>query len=77
MNGLCKEEGSSLRKRMREFRRADWSVEFTGGGHLKLSHPDTRERIYTASTPSDHRAQRKLRSQLRRALESKEEERHV
>jgi hypothetical protein len=67
---------SSLRKRMREFRKEGWSAEVTGGGHLKLSHPNTRERIYTASTPSDHRAQRKLQAQLRKALEGKEE-RHV
>jgi hypothetical protein len=43
-----------------------WSLEHTRGGHLKLTHPAAAVPIFTASTPSDRRALRNVRAELRR-----------
>lgn len=43
-----------------------WRVVRTSGGHLKFTKQGCAS-IYTSSTPSDHRADRNARAQLRRA----------
>jgi len=43
-----------------------WQVSTTGGGHLKFQSPAGRV-VFAASTPSDWRASRNLRAELRRA----------
>jgi hypothetical protein len=45
--------------------RAGWRIERTQGGHFKWSPPIGRI-IYTSSTPSDHRAMRNVRADLKR-----------
>jgi hypothetical protein len=55
-----------LRRLAAEAQRQGWSVEKTGGGHLKWVAP-SGARVYTASTPSDPRAFANVRAMLRRA----------
>ena len=43
-----------------------WRVLHTRSGHFKLVHPDTGARVYAPGSPSDWRALRNLRSDLRR-----------
>ena len=43
-----------------------WQVVRTPGGHLKFTKPGLPP-VFTGSTPSDHRADRNTRTQLRRA----------
>lgn len=42
----------------------------TGSGHLRLKHRTARV-VFTSATPSDHRTFKNLRSELRRALETR------
>lgn len=50
-------------------KRAGWSVNVTGGGHLRFCPPPSLRGpcIFTGSTPSDHRAIANLRARLRKA----------
>jgi len=51
----------------------EWRVaKITGSGHLKLVKDSTGEFWFTASTPSDWRGVKKLRSDLRRKAKSYE-----
>ena len=49
-------------------RTAGWTVSYTGGGHLRLDHPEAAFPVFTSSTPSDWRTAKNLAAQLRRAL---------
>jgi hypothetical protein len=49
-------------------KRAGWTISTTNGGHLRLDHPEARGPVFTGSTPSDHRAIRHARAEMRRAL---------
>jgi predicted RNA binding protein YcfA (HicA-like mRNA interferase family) len=60
---------------LREAKRDGWSVTRTGGDHLRLEHPEARGPVFTGSTPSDHRAIRHTRAEMRRQLRRKEGER--
>lgn len=42
-----------------------WTISHTNGGHLRFSKPGLPP-IFTSSTPSDYRAERNMRAQLRR-----------
>jgi predicted RNA binding protein YcfA (HicA-like mRNA interferase family) len=53
---------------IREARRSGWSVTRTGGDHLKLTHPEASRPVFTGSTPSDCRAIRHARAEMRRQL---------
>nr|WP_288356111.1 hypothetical protein [uncultured Pseudomonas sp.] len=48
-----------------------WVVTRTQGGHLRFTKTGCAP-IFTSSTPSDHRAGRNARAQLRRAQSSNE-----
>ncbi|MFT9091420.1 MAG: hypothetical protein ABF479_10535 [Gluconacetobacter sp.] len=50
------------------FRFGGCTVTITRGNHLRIDHPDLPGPIFTASTPSDWRAERNLRALLRRRL---------
>ena len=43
-----------------------WRAELTNGGHWRLRGPN-QALLFTGSTPSDHRAIKNLRSDIRRA----------
>jgi len=47
---------------------AGWSVAPTRGGHLRFTHPEASVPVFTASTPSDHRALANALATMRRAL---------
>jgi hypothetical protein len=51
---------------------AGWRVSRTSGGHLRLEHRDATMPVFTASTPSDHRAMRNALATMRRALPPEE-----
>jgi predicted RNA binding protein YcfA (HicA-like mRNA interferase family) len=57
---------------LREARRNGWSVTRTGGDHLRLQHPQAAGPVFAGSTPSDHRAIRHVRAEMRRQLRRKE-----
>ncbi len=44
-----------------------WTVSVTKGGHIKLRNNRTGAVVFAAATPSDHRADRNLAAQVRRA----------
>lgn len=50
-----------------EYRTAGWTIKRTGGGHLRWTGPKGEGPIFTASTPSDHRAIQNVKAMLRRA----------
>jgi predicted RNA binding protein YcfA (HicA-like mRNA interferase family) len=58
----------STQKIIREMRKRGWIGRITRGDHLVFTHPDTDHVIRTGASPSDVRVQRKLRSEMRRAL---------
>lgn len=45
-----------------------WSVEPTNNGHLRWTHPAASRPVFSASSPSDHRAVLNVRARLRRAM---------
>jgi hypothetical protein len=57
---------------IRAAKRDGWQISRTGGDHLKLTHPEARGPVYTGSTPSDCRAIRHARAEMRRQLRRKE-----
>lgn len=61
-------------KRIREIleHHPDWDADITRNGHVKLTHPDGTI-VFTSFSPSDHRAQKNLRSMLRRKEREAEE----
>jgi hypothetical protein len=59
-------------KRQREIERLSWKCEMTRGNHYRLTHPDSRTVLFTGVTPSDHRADKRLHAQMRRALRTEE-----
>ena len=56
-------------KRIRGLERTfpGWTVSVTKGGHIKLRNNRTGAVVFAAATPSDHRADRNLAAQVRRA----------
>lgn len=58
---------ADLRDALRAARADGWSVEPTGGGHLRLTHP-IGGLVFAPATPSCPRAVPNMRAQLRRAL---------
>lgn len=57
---------SDLKALQRTATRAGWRVEVTRHNHLRWKSPDGKHVYFTASTPSDHRAIRNIRSELRK-----------
>lgn len=55
-----------LRKPLRAARKAGWGVEFTKGGHIRVTPPDGPYIIMSA-TPSDGHATKNAKADLRRA----------
>lgn len=58
----------SIKKRIREIERLGWTVEVTGGGHLKLTQPATRKPVFAACTSSSESGWLNMLAQMRRAL---------
>lgn len=57
-----------LRKIRKRARNQGWTIEITGSGHLKWVPPKKSEDIvFSASTPSDHRALKNLLSRLKKS----------
>ena len=53
-----------------DFERDGWTVEKTGGHHLKWTPPGGGRAIYSASTPGDGRTLKNTLAQLKRALKN-------
>jgi hypothetical protein len=53
---------------IREAEREGWSVEATGSGHIRLTHPRASHPVIVPSTPSDARSDANSRAAMRRAL---------
>jgi predicted RNA binding protein YcfA (HicA-like mRNA interferase family) len=58
----------SISKRIRAIEALGWNVSHTRGTHLRCSHPKASRTVFTAGTPSDHRAWMNLKHELRRVL---------
>ncbi len=69
-SALAGNEVGGMKRRIRDVARLAAAfyrrVEHTRGGHLRLVH-ESLPPILTGSTPSDHRAQRRLLADLRKA----------
>jgi predicted RNA binding protein YcfA (HicA-like mRNA interferase family) len=57
---------SAPKKVIEEMHAEGWTIEATGGGHVKWRHP-SGALVYSAATPSDRRAWNNHLSQMRRA----------
>jgi F420-0:gamma-glutamyl ligase-like protein len=44
----------------------NYTVSYTGGGHIKITDPDGSRCVFTGSTPSAPTAYRNLQAQLKR-----------
>ena len=58
----------SIKKRIREIEALGWSVSHTRGTHLRCQHPEASRMVFTAATPSDHRAWMNLKHEFNRVL---------
>jgi len=58
---------SDLQQLIHAARKAGWSVKQRHGGHLCWRAPNRAPLVFSASSPSDWRAQANLRASLRRA----------
>lgn len=56
-----------LRKLVKKAKKLGWTVEVTGGTHLKWIPPWDADFVMTGSTPSDYRAWKNICQRLRRA----------
>lgn len=63
---MASDYGKKLKEWTRLERRSGWTVEQTGGNHMRFTPPAGRFIICSLS-PSDHRAMLKVRCVLRRA----------
>jgi len=45
-----------------------WEISMTRGTHVRLVHPEAKGPVFVSLTPSDHRAQKNMLSDMRRAL---------
>ena len=52
----------------KELQAGGWTLELRRGGHIKATHPDARQVLFFASTPSDHRQPKHVRTQAARLL---------
>lgn len=59
-----------VNKKIRQYAREGWSATKTGGGHIKMTHPDARNPVFIASTPSESRSFLNAEAEMRRALQS-------
>lgn len=55
-----------MRKMIKRLKKAGWTATPTGSGHLRLEGPHGERQIVPA-TPSDHRALKNMRADIRRA----------
>jgi hypothetical protein len=61
---------AEIRDAIAQARRAGWTLETTGGGHLRLRPPGEGQSIIFACTPSDVRASRNFLAKLRRTMKT-------
>lgn len=52
---------------MDKAREAGWNIIKCNGGHWRWTHPSFAKPMFTADTPSDHRAIKNVESFIRRA----------
>lgn len=45
-----------------------YTAEKTNGGHIKFTHPQLMDPVFTSASPSDHRGVKNCRSQLKRGI---------
>lgn len=57
---------NSTLKQIRMYRAMGLTVTYTGKTHLRLSHPTLKVPIIVSGSPSDWRAEHKVRSMLKR-----------
>jgi predicted RNA binding protein YcfA (HicA-like mRNA interferase family) len=57
-----------LKKLIKRYKADGWTVEETGGRHLKWTPPGGGQAVYSASTPGDARSIKNTIAQLKRAL---------
>ena len=58
----------STKQFMRSLKAEGFSVEYTGKGHLKITHPDMDGPVYHGSTASCVRGDRNLRAAIKRRM---------
>ena len=61
---------SLMKKTRRQLERLGFIMTKTRGGHWRLEHPDMKGLVFAPDTPSDHRAVKNLRAELRRRMRS-------
>jgi predicted RNA binding protein YcfA (HicA-like mRNA interferase family) len=49
---------------LKDLEQHGYKVDTTKGGHIKVTHPESTEAVFTGSTPSEHRALKNFESQL-------------
>ncbi len=54
-----------IKKLLRRAKAAGWSATISGGGHIRLQHPEGGL-IFGPMTPSDHRSYKNFRSELKK-----------
>jgi hypothetical protein len=58
----------STKKLIRQIEALGWRVEYTGGNHLRLTHPAAWRPVFTGASPSDRRSWLYIQRDMRRAL---------
>lgn len=61
---------TTMRQIRRQLARQGFTVTKTRGGHWRFEHPGMQGVVFAPDTPSDFRAIRNLRAQLRRGMRS-------
>jgi predicted RNA binding protein YcfA (HicA-like mRNA interferase family) len=52
----------------RQLERDGFAASYTGGGHLKFTHPDMTGPVFVSSSPSDHRTIKNFMAVIRRKM---------
>lgn len=62
---ITKVVNPEIRKLVRIAEKSGWASRLSKGGHIRLQHP-TNGLVFGPSTPSDHRAIKNFRSELKK-----------
>ena len=57
-----------MSENLRRWKDDGWEAAKTGGGHWRLTHPEAKNPVFMAATPSDWRSTLNAEAELRRAL---------
>lgn len=58
-----------IKKLRRALERDGFTVQDTPGGHTRITHPDKPGIVFGPSTPSDWRALKNMKAQIRRTFD--------